>query len=332
MKIREIVKRPVIRLAASYLAIIMIMSIGFSIVFYMTSARELDRRPASDYYSNYSRDFDHDIDQWLQERAESGRMNLAMNLALVNTLTLLLGAVLSYFLAQKTLEPIETAMRAQDRFIADASHELRTPLTGLLLNNEVTLRKKKLSVGEARQAIERNVDELTQLKNLSDTLLNLAAREKNNVSVKKTRSSHIVAAALAQVAPLAADRDIRMVKEVSDAVILTNEAHLIKTLVILCDNAIKYSQPGTKVVVRAMTHGSELVLVVKDAGIGMNDEEKAHIFDRLYRADASRSSVPGYGLGLAIAHKLIHEMNGTITVESAPQKGSTFTVRVPFAV
>jgi signal transduction histidine kinase len=328
---RDIIKRPVIRLAASYLAIIMIMSIGFSIVFYMTSARELDRRPAPDYYSNYSRDFDHDIDQWLQERAESGRMNLAINLALVNALTLLLGAVLSYFLAQKTLEPIEAAMRAQDRFIADASHELRTPLTGLLLNNEVTLRKKKLSVSDARLAMERNVDELTQLKNLSDTLLDLAAREKSHVPVKKTHSMHIVDAALTQILPLADARGIRIVKDVTDSIVTTNESHLIKTLVILCDNAVKYSKPSTIITVASKVQGDELVFTVKDEGMGMSEDEKAHIFDRLYRADTSRSTVPGYGLGLAIAHKLVHEINGTIAVESAPKKGSMFTVRIPYS-
>lgn len=330
MKVRQIIKQPVTRLTVSYLAVIMTMSIGFSAVFYMASARELDRRPTSDYYSNYSRDVDHDLDQWLQERADNGRMSLAINLVFVNVLALLLGSVLSYVLARKTLEPIEAAMKAQDRFIADASHELRTPLTGLLLNNEVTLRNKKLSVKDARLAIERNVEQLTQLKDLSDTLLDLVAREQNNSPVKKTHSSHIVNLVFAQISPLALNRNIKLVKDVDNIPMTSNESHLVKVLVILCDNAIKYSEPHTTVTLSVSRYGDEVIFSVRDEGMGMSEEEKAHVFDRLYRADTSRSNVRGHGLGLAIAYKLIHEMNGTMTVESTLKKGSTFTIRVPY--
>ncbi|HEY5695486.1 MAG TPA: HAMP domain-containing sensor histidine kinase, partial [Candidatus Saccharimonadales bacterium] len=248
---------------------------------------------------------------------------------LLNSVTLLLGSAISYMLARKTLRPIEEAMAAQDRFIADASHELRTPLTGLLLDNEVTLRKKSLTAKDVRMAMERNVQGLTKLKDLSDTLLDLVARQQKNAPRTVVSVEQIVRSAVSQVAPMANKKHITFVQNIANNTLTIDEAKLTKLLVILYDNAIKYSKPHTTVTLSSESVGSDILLTVHDQGIGMSHEEKEHIFDRLYRADASRSHGDGYGLGLAIARKLAHDLNGSIAVQSEPGHGSTFTVRLP---
>jgi two-component system phosphate regulon sensor histidine kinase PhoR len=101
--------------------------------------------------------------------------------------------------------------------------------------------------------------------------------------------------------------------------------------VILIDNAIKYSQPGGTVAVNAIVHGNQVTIDVKDEGIGIKAADVPHIFDRFYRADASRSKqqADGYGLGLSIAKQIADMHKGQILVKSTSGEGSVFTVKLP---
>jgi signal transduction histidine kinase len=295
----------------------------------MTSARELDRRPSAEYYDNYSRDSDHNLDDWLQQRSENGRLNLAINLALLNLAALLCSSVFSYAMARKTLRPIEDAMAAQERFIADASHELRTPLTSLLLNNEVALRKHSLTVPAANEVILRNVDDLKQLKTLSDNLLDLAVQKPTAVTIKTISLDVVVDAAIAQVMPIASEKSVAFQNNVSSVSIAVDDGRLSKLLVILFDNAVKYSHPHKIVMVDCEPKEKEVVLMVRDEGIGMSKQDALRVFDRFYRADQSRSHVSGHGLGLSIALKLAHELGGSLDLETDLGKGSTFLIHLP---
>jgi len=329
MNLRMFIKSPTFRLSASYLAIIMIMSIAFSAVFYSTSVRELAKRPNPDTYSEvYLHDPDHEINEWLQQQAENTKAGLVMNLVLLNIVALFAGSGVSYFLARKTLKPIESVMRTQERFIADASHELRTPLTSLLLTNEVTLRKKQLTVADARRSIEQNVRDLNQLKQLSDNLLDLAVS--GTVGKKKeTDLSKIVLAAIDQIRPLADEHHIVLRNDVEIVPIISNEHKLTKLVVILLDNAIKYSKPHKNIYLSSEATEKHVILHIKDEGYGMAKEDMEHMFDRFYRADRSRSQASGHGLGLAIAVKIIGELGGTLTAKSTLGQGSVFSILLP---
>lgn len=329
MKVRQIVRLPTFRLSVSYLAVIMVMSVGFSIVFFMTSARELDRPAGPDYYQTVGvSDPDHDVDEWLRQRAASGRASLAVSLVLLNIVTFVLGSGASYMLARRTLRPIEATMRAQERFIADASHELRTPLTSLLLTNEVALRKKHLDDADARKYLGQNVHELGQLTKLSDELLDLAVVSEP-VERLDSQLADAVTVALAQVQPLADYKRITIHVDVSPLVITTNQSKLVKLLVILLDNAIKYSPEKTAINVWSEVKDKQTLLHVKDQGRGMSKAAMAHIFDRFYREDSSRTDETGHGLGLAIGVKLIGELGGTLSAKSATGHGATFTIALP---
>ena len=130
------------KLTLSYLALIMMVSIGFSIFVYQISVGELTstlRRPLPMYY------YQSNIDELRNQQARHGQINIQNNLILINIVTFIIGGVASYWLARRTLQPIEEAMEAQSRFTADASHELRTPLTAMQTEIEVALRDKALN-------------------------------------------------------------------------------------------------------------------------------------------------------------------------------------------
>ncbi len=317
------------KLALSYLAVIMAMSLTSSVVFYVTSAQELGKRPDRAYYQNTKNPSDHELDEWIGRRAATGRGNLAVKLVLLNAVMLLGGSYLSYYLARRTLRPIERAMEDQDRFVADASHELRTPLTSLLLSNEIALRSKNLSDGEAHKVIKQNVSDIQDLKTLSDDLLSLAARHPQSLEKSYVKLSMVLSDALRQTASLAKTKNIKIIKPKSTLSLYTNQQTLTKVIVSLLDNALKYSSSKTSIKVTEEHDNSHIYIHIKDEGPGISPKDLPHIFERFYRTDQSRSKTSGYGLGLSIASKLAESLDGTLTAKSTFKKGSTFTIKLP---
>ena len=146
------------RLAATYLAIIMALTILFSGIIYSISSSQFDRPFSDRPQGSGAMQFDEftrgSLQELLDERARQARAELLLSLIFLNIAVLLGGAVTSYVLARKTLEPIEAAMDSQAQFVSDASHELRTPLTALQLTNEVALRKSFIQAGAAKIDLE----------------------------------------------------------------------------------------------------------------------------------------------------------------------------------
>lgn len=112
-----------------------------------------------------------------------------------------------------------------------------------------------------------------------------------------------------------------------------NDQALSRVISVLLDNAIKYSPDKSVVRIQAEIRGKHYLLRIKDQGPGINAKDLPHIFQRFYRADPSRTKTTqgGYGLGLAIADKLVRQMGGKISVTSKPRKGSSFTVNLPLS-
>lgn len=330
------------RLAASYLLVIMVMSLSFSVVSYNTSSRALGRQipPASFYYDdNGSR---HDtarfvspqLNNFLQDRIDEGRHALLARFILVNLLVLIAGAVLSYYLARRTLQPIEDSMEAQAQFISDASHELRTPLTAMQTTNEVTLRDKKLTLSGAKQVLQQNIEEVAKLKALTDGLLKLARHDASDALVHEPVSLQDIANDAAnQVLPIALEKHIAIDDQTQQVMVFGDRLALTQVLVILLDNAIKYSPPQSTVYVRTDKKSKQAILSVRDEGPGIRPYDLRKIFDRFYRADQSRSNqhVSGNGIGLALARKIVEQHGGEVSAVSTVGKGSTFSVKLPVA-
>jgi len=340
--IKNPIKSAAVKLTLSYLAIIMLLSVGFSVFVYHISDLELShslRRPIP-FFNRYSPDFTSYLNLRSDELTE-GRNHLKDNLLLFNLATLVTGGAISYLLARRTLEPIEAALEAQTRFTADASHELRTPLTAMQTEIEVALRNPKLSADEARTQLQSNLEEVAKLRSLSNGLLLLASTDGKNIEMAPVELAEVTKTAVTRLRTLAQDKHITIKTELGDHNLraLADADSLVELLVLLVDNAIKYSPPRTTIAIQAAQHGKHVELVVRDQGRGISRIDLPHVFERFYRADQSRTKdqaastiqAEGYGLGLSIAQKIAEMLQGDIAVKSTVGKGSTFTVTLPVA-
>jgi len=335
-KISKFVKSRTARLAATYLAIIMAMSIIFSVVIFSLSSRQLDRpfepRPMQVGISRIAFN-DPSIQNLISDRANAGRAELVWSLVQLNLAILVGGAVFSYLLARKTLKPIEEAMDAQTQFVSDASHELRTPLTALQTINEVALRKKQLSQGEARQIIVQNVEEANKLHELTSGLLSLVRSDKVNHVSEPVSLQQVTSEAMESIIEKAQAKNIEVDDRTPNLKVVAHKLSLVQVTRILLDNAVKYSKNDSRVIIETKRSNGHVILKVIDRGIGISRDDQDKIFNRFYRVDSSRSKSEsdGYGLGLAIAKNICDHQGIKLSVESKIDKGSTFSLYIRLA-
>jgi two-component system, OmpR family, sensor histidine kinase CiaH len=333
------------RLAASYLLVIMGMSLGYSVVLYNASVHELQRQvPPVDVIENYRgngaledgatvRISPGVIDDFFQARLREGRRVLLHRLVVLNLLTLVAGGGLSYYLARRTLQPIEANMEAQSQFVSDASHELRTPLTTLQTSNEVALRNPRLTLSQSKELIAQNIDEVTKLQALANGLLTLARPDGGQLATAPVSLQDVANDAMNRVVKQAQARDIAIDDKVSAIIVQANRQSLAQAVVVLLDNAIKYGPSGSTIYLSADKRSKRASISVRDEGPGIRPYDVRRIFDRFYRADQSRSTqhVAGNGIGLSLAKKLVEQQGGEIRVSSTVGKGSKFTISLPTA-
>ncbi|MBI2588604.1 HAMP domain-containing histidine kinase [Candidatus Saccharibacteria bacterium] len=323
-----------LKLSLWYLAIIMSLSIGSSIALYHVSSNELERSAQRPYNISSVTIGPNDLyTRQRQELLNQDRQRLKINLVIYNVVVLVVGGGVSYMLARRTLQPIEEILEAQTRFTADASHELRTPLTAIQSEIEVGLRNINLTKSEAVDLLKSNLEEVAKLKSLSEGLLTLA-RQDNDRDVDSTANLlEALEEALRPLQKLATGKKINLNNKVVDFKLRIDHKKLVELLITLLDNAIKYSSEGTQITLSSAKAGKNGILHIKDQGMGIKASDLPHIFNRFYRADSSRSKdqTAGYGLGLAIAKKIVEQYGGAIVVKSSPNKGSTFSVQLPLS-
>lgn len=318
---------PTAKLTATYIAIIMTLSIAFSCIFYNTSYRQLGRQlpPRSMSAQQQPVPPTDDINEFLKERIREGRIELLNRLIILNAAAFIIGIIISYGLARRQLEPIEAAMEAQTQFVSDASHELRTPLTALQVTNEVALRKPKLTKAETEDLLRHNISEVVALRDLSNALLGLV-KPADAVEALPVALQPVVTDAINRTMSKALDKQVAIDETVPDIAFKGTAAGLEQVLIILLDNAVKYGDTNGSITITAALKSKYILLTVSDDGPGITSADMPHIFERFYRADKSRGS-EGYGLGLAIAYKVIEQMDGTIHA-SSDADGTSFTIRL----
>lgn len=258
------------------------------------------------------------------------KKRIALSLIVVDGTILAISGMMAYFLAGKTLKPISDMVDEQKRFIGDASHELRTPLTALKSAIEVNLRDKKLRLADAKDLLTSAKNQVDRLTQLSNSLLELSKHDINNSEKveETTNVTEVATKVVEEMRPLAKEKNCSITTDMIDAKVKIPNHDMYRLLSILVDNAIKYSKPNTQVIVSVAKSKKNVILHVEDQGIGISENDLAHIFDRFYRADSARTSesTNGYGLGLAIAKKIVETHKGKIEVKSKEGEGSTFTV------
>ena len=323
------------RLALSYLAVIMTLSLAFSVIIYAITSAQLNRPlPPGEHAQQPPELVERQFSRRLEQRNHETRGSVIVSLIVLNGAMLLVGYWLSLLLARRTLEPIERSIEQQAQFVSDASHELRTPLSALLLNNEVALRKPTLTDKKARQVLGQNVAEIKKLTELSNSLLDLAKSEQTMTEPELVNPATLIEEVVTRFTPAA---QVKWVKLVYDNQSPTGDVPLQKNavrqiLAIFVDNAIKYAPPKNgEVALQARLKKNTLEFIIKDNGLGIAPGDQKHIFERFYRADTARTrtDVSGHGLGLAIAKSLANHCGYTIRVKSQPPNGTEFTLVVP---
>ncbi len=224
------------------------------------------------------------------------------------------------------LDRLQRAFESMRQFAGDVSHQLQTPLTVLRGSAEAALRSD-----DSAQARERMHELVGEIDEMSATIANLRtfALAEAPVSAAPVDVSALVVEATEVVAALGELHGVRVTQDVADGVVTRGDAVRLKQVILnLGDNAVKYTAPGGEVTIRLSATPREVVLQVVDTGIGIAPAHLGRLFDRLFRAPGPHTETVGSGLGLAIVKRILDAHNATIQVESVPDKGSTFTVRL----
>lgn len=328
-----------LKLTFWYLAIIMAISVSFSTAIYRVLSLELTRIERVQRL-RMERRLPPSLDtrgpaRFLldPELVAETKQRLIVTLVIINSAILGSSALAGYFLAGRTLKPIAQMLEEQSRFITDASHELRTPLTALKSEIEVNLRDTHLTSTQATKLLRSNLEEVNNLQALSDRLIKLTQYQKghNNLPLTAVPIRPAIHAAMQKMAWPAKNKNIALTYTGGTFSVIGNSQALTELFVILLDNAVKYSPEKTHVRITAQKTDGRIRVRVVDQGEGITKEDLPRVFDRFYRSDKSRTktTIPGYGLGLSIAKQIIEQHHGSVAVQSKTGKGSVFTVELP---
>jgi len=228
---------------------------------------------------------------------------------------------------------LQAAFDQLRRFTADASHELRTPLTAIRSVGEVALQDQR-SPAEYRDVIGSMLEEVDRLTRLAESLLALSRADTGHIQLQREVIPlvHLARDASSVVEVLAEEKRQRIdIEGDANLVVSVDRLILRQAIVNLLDNAIKYSPPESRILVRVQSGGDERVcLDVIDQGPGIPSEHQPYVFDRFYRVDKARTREwGGAGLGLSIIRWAVEVHGGDIALESEEGHGSTFRVSLP---
>jgi len=320
-----------------YLALVMAISLLFSVALYNVTTNELSNGLNSESQRIYNQfpvfDNDRFFDLHSQPYYDTSAHHILIKLIVFNIIVFFGAGLASYWLAKRTLEPIEAAHEQQKRFTADVSHELRTPLTAIKMESEVALLNKQAKDSELKATIKSNLEEVGKLDQLINSILRLTRLEadelQQNFSLVKT--SEIIKEAKSTVEAQAKAKKQEIDILVHDGNIYGDKDSLTQLVVIILDNAIKYSPNKSHIDIKANNRDKFVSIRIKDEGRGIKPEALSNIFDRFYRADESRNKgdQEGFGLGLSIAKMIADIHGGSITITSTENKGTTVTLLLP---
>ncbi|CAI6063196.1 sensor histidine kinase [Cohnella sp. JJ-181] len=239
----------------------------------------------------------------------------------------------SRYFAGRSIAPVRDAFDKQKRFIADASHELKTPLAVINTNADVLLANEGDTIATQAKWLHHIKSETERMKTLTDDLLYLTEMDdaRARTIYVPFDVSNAVEGVILTMEAVIFEQDLALDYEIEPGLSAVGSAEQIKQVVmILLDNAAKYNEPRGSISLTLKRQHHHIQLAVANTGAGIPAEHVDRIFDRFYRADASRSRRQGgYGLGLAIAKSIVEQHRGRISARSVPGERTTFTVTLP---
>ena len=229
------------------------------------------------------------------------------------------------------LSRIDNYFFAQQQFIQDISHEIKTPLTIIRGGVEVGLKKIR-SPEKYETILENTLEEINKITQVIENLLTLAKFDNREISlqIKKFHLNDLMKDVLSEITILAEAKNLQIEFTENALIDIEADESQIKSLLLnLLDNAVKYTPAQGKIVVTLNKKDSLASIAIQDSGIGIAEKDLPHIFDRFYRADPSRHSEKGFGLGLSMVKSITETNKGVISVESQINKGTTFSILLP---
>lgn len=240
---------------------------------------------------------------------------------------------LSYFISKFSMKRIIISWKKQQEFVENASHELRTPLTIIQAKLEKLFTHPSHTILEESETIALSLDEVRRLSQLTNDLLLLARSDSNALTLEKEEipvTAFLENILIPYQELTTAEQKEFVIDLGQEQVVSFDKQKIHQLLVILLDNALKYTVQGEKITVLSFIKNNEWIIKIIDNGIGISDEKKKLVFERFYRGEESRNRKSGgYGIGLSIAKWIVNEHQGEISLTDTYPKGTTVTLRFP---
>lgn len=259
--------------------------------------------------------------------------NLILTFLAVALLMLVVIFFISRFFANKAIAPIREAFKKQKQFIGDASHELKTPLAVINTNVDVLLSNSEDSINSQKKWLNYIKSEVERMSKLTNDLLYLTQMDYSDIKMifSNFNLSEAVENVILTMEAVIFDNNFVFNYNIDENLIVHGNNEQIKQVImILLDNALKYTEQKGKIDLLLKKINGNVVLSITNTGHGISEEHLTRIFDRFYRIDKSRERKSGgYGLGLSIAKAILEQHGGRIYVKSIINQSTTFTVELP---
>ena len=258
--------------------------------------------------------------------------NTAIMVTLLYCCSVVFVALLALLSSARLLFPVASAMTKQRDLIANASHELKTPLTIIATNLSVIKSEPDSTVKDNEKWITSISTQIVRMRDLVNSMLELSKLEQSELQKQDVNFSEIVEGACLEFEATCFEKDVKLLTEVQPNLHVYGESKSLERLVvILLDNAIKYSGDNGKVGVRLFVDSKRIHLSVMNTGECISKEDAKHVFDRFYRTDGARQNKDNqsFGLGLSIASATVKAHCGEIDCHGIEGKGTVFDVYLP---
>ncbi len=317
-------QRARVRLTLFYTIAMVIILVIFSLVVYSSFSKDI--------LDNYnSEDSSVKSDQIEVLVVDNSLDNLQKVLVVSDLSVIILILFLGYYLSGQTLEPIESLLKKQRKFVADSAHELRTPLT-VMKTGLQALQGTPAKIQEHEELSDEMLDEVDYMtKTVNDLLLLAQTDSFVSRGFNEINLGLIVRKQIKSMQNYAKDYKVELSgNNVNDSYIKGDQNQITILAANLIKNAIEYNRPGGTIEISLERKGHHTVLTVKDTGIGIPKDKIDLIFDRFYKVDQSRSKLSGgAGLGLSIVKEIVKIHGANVKAESEMGQGTVIRVSFP---
>ena len=323
---RNIFRSAEFKLTIFYFLIICGISLIFNAVIFGTISN--GRMEISQDFSDTKSTTESFRNSIIEARNAAAEKQIFEAMMILNFAILVAGGWGSAILARKTLAPLEKAHQLQSEFVSNASHEIRTPLSTIQLETELILKDKNASREDLREILQSNLEEAKSLESLTSMLLRLSKIEK--IALENVNLNEIVKNRLEKF-----PSDKINFTESKEFIVYANETAIAELATILVDNALKYNTSKEKIDVKIFRENRQAILEVSNFSRQIEKSELDKLFERFYRSDNARScngKCEGHGLGLAIAKKLVENLESSLTVRNEKVAGEEEKFRTTFKV